>query len=91
MKDLVESVCSQIATKYDVIGEALGLNKTFLEKIKDQTQGHKLEGSYTVLLHWLYHSLNPTWKELTDVLASDEVGEFTLANFLNEKFCAPKK
>jgi len=38
------------------------------------------------MIQWLHHTPEPTWKKLIDVLASDLVGEYTLAEFLSEKF-----
>jgi len=86
VKDLLENVCSQIATKYYLVGKCLGLDISVLDKIKDRSQGRDLEASYEVVMHWLYHSVKPTWKTLIDVLSSDVVGEYTLAELLNEKF-----
>ena len=86
VKDLFENVCSQIATKYYLVGKCLGLDIPVLDKIKDQNQGRDLEASYEVVKHWLYHSVKPTWKTLIDVLSSDVVEEYTLAELLSEKF-----
>ena len=89
--DLVKYVCSQIATKCYLVGEYLGLDKEVLDQIKDNKQGKDLEASYEIIMHWLFESPEPTWKNLLTVLASDEVGEYTLAQLLNEKFvCATK-
>ena len=84
--DLVEYVCSQISTKCYIVGKCLGLDKEVLDQIKDKFQGKDLEASYEIMLHWLFHSSEPTWKNLLAVLASDKVGEYTLAQLLNEKF-----
>ena len=78
--DLVEHVCSQISY---IVGKYLGLDKEVLDQIKDKFQGKDLEASYEIMLHWLFHSPEPTWKNLH---ASDKVREYTLAQFLNEKF-----
>ena len=86
LKDLVEHVCSQIATKCYLVGKHLGLHKDVLDTIKAQSKDRDLEASYTIMIRWLYHTPEPTWKKLIDVLASDVVGEYTLAEFLKEKF-----
>jgi len=83
LKDLVEHVCSQIATKCYLVGKYLGLHKDVIE---DQSKDRDLEASYTIMIRWPHHTPEPTWKKLIGVLASDLVGEYTLAEFLNEKF-----
>ena len=86
LKDLVEHVCSQIATKCYLVGKCLGLRKDVLDTIKYQSKDRDLEASYTIMIRWLHHTPEPTWKKLIDVLASDLVGEYTLAELLREKF-----
>jgi len=86
IKDLLEDVCSQIATKCFLVGKLLELDEAVLARIKDQYQGRDLEASYEIVMHWLFHSPEPTWKSLIGVLTSDAVGEYTLAEYLSEKF-----
>ena len=84
--DLVKHVCSQIATKCYLVGERLGLHKDVLDGIKKKYQANSLGASYEIVMHWLFEGDDPTWKNLLTVLISDEVGEYTLAQFLSEKF-----
>ena len=86
MEDLVKHVCSQIATKCYLVGKCLGLDKDELATIKDQSKDRDLEASYTIMIRWLYHTPEPTWKKLIGVLASDVIGEYTLSEILSEKF-----
>ena len=86
IKDLVEDVCSQIASKCYLVGKCLGLDEDVLDTIQDQSKDRELEASYTIMIRWLYHTPEPTWKKLIDVLASEVVGEYTLAEFLSEKY-----
>ena len=85
--DLVEHVCSQITTKCYLVGKYLGLDKRVLDQIKAKHQGKDLEASNETVMYWLQKSPESTWKSLLAALSSDEVGEYTLGQFLNEKFC----
>jgi len=89
--DLVKHVCSQITTKCYLVGKYLGLDKRVLDQIKAEHQGKDLKASFEIIMYWLQKSPEPTWKNLIAALSSDEVGEYTLAQFLNEKFTCETK
>ena len=72
--------------KWYTLGLQLKLSVGTLDSIREQFQNTR-DQLLEMLKTWLTTGNNPTWKNLTDALTSQTVGESHLAGVLETKYC----
>ena len=72
--------------KWYILGLQLKLSTGTLDAIKAQFRNPR-DQLLEMLKTWLTTGDDPTWKNLTDALRSQTVGEIRLAGALEKKYC----